>query len=318
MLIVLPAFIKKTPFSHPAPESWVPGPACSSSDGSCTASGNPISLSDKTIHATGISFSDQYGSGAASGKVYYGPYTLAGATVTKGYFGVTTKEQGFTFAAQGLLGLAFSFGKHIPNGVTSSVGEVPITALGLKSFGFYLSDSAQGDEGTFTTNGYDVSHVKGPFSYEPIITNPGYWQFDVSKGSFEVAGTKGDLSDGGSTIHAIADTGTSLLILPTNVANNIWNAIGASASIFGQGTATIDCSVAQSGPDLSFTFSKTTYTIPASAYVIDGGLGLCIAGIAGGAENDGVSIFGDVFLRSWYSFYDIENTRIGFAKAVHP
>ncbi|RKO85923.1 aspartic peptidase domain-containing protein [Blyttiomyces helicus] len=291
---------------------WVPGPKCTDSDGSCTAGGGSIKLTDKSIHSAGVTFSDSYGSGDASGNVYYGPYTLAGATVTKGYFGVTTSEAGFDFAAQGLLGLSFPFGTNIPGGVTSSVGEVPILALGLKSFGFYLSNSAQGDKGTFTTNGYDASHVKGPFSYETIITDPGYWQFDVSKGFYNVGGKKGGLSDGGSTIHAIADTGTTLLILPTNVANNIYTLIGANSD------GSIDCGVAKTGPSIEFTFSKNTYAVPADQYVLDNGDGTCMSGVTGGAENDGVSIFGDIFLRTWYSFYDISNKRIGFAKAIHP
>ncbi|RKO84614.1 aspartic peptidase domain-containing protein, partial [Blyttiomyces helicus] len=98
---------------------WVPGPQCSSSDGSCTAGGGHINLSDRSVHDAGVSFSDSYGSESASGE--------------KGYFGVSTSESGFSFQAQGLLVLSFSFGAD--GGVKSSVGEVPIAALGLKSFG---------------------------------------------------------------------------------------------------------------------------------------------------------------------------------------
>ncbi|RKO90900.1 aspartic peptidase domain-containing protein [Blyttiomyces helicus] len=144
---------------------WVPGPKCQSSDGSCTAGGKPISLIDKSIHSTGLTFSDSYGTLSAAGDVYFGPYTIAGVTAKKGYFGVTTSETAFNDQAQGLLGLSFSFGSSNPNGVTATVGEVPIVALGLKSFGLYFSNSANGDSGVFTTNGYDASHVAGPFTY---------------------------------------------------------------------------------------------------------------------------------------------------------
>ncbi|RKO89907.1 aspartic peptidase domain-containing protein [Blyttiomyces helicus] len=273
----------------------------------------PNQLSDKSVHDAGVSFSDSYGSGSASGEVYNGPYTLAGSSVKKGYFGVSTSESGFRFQAQGLLALSFSFGAD--GGVTSSVGEVPITALGLKSFGFYLSNSAQGDKGTFTTNGFDAAHVAGPFSYETIDSS--YWQFDVSAGNFKFGKATGDLSDGGSVTAAIADTGTTLLLIPTNTANAIWSHIGATDDGTGAGTATIPCSVAKTGPAVSFTFSNKAYAIPASQYVLNNGDGTCSAGIAGGAEGQGVSIFGDIFLRTWYSYFDITNTRIGFAKAVH-
>ncbi|RKO86402.1 aspartic peptidase domain-containing protein, partial [Blyttiomyces helicus] len=275
---------------------WVPGPQCSSSDGSCTAGGGPIDLSDSSISDTGNTFSDNYGSGSASGEVYTGPYSLAGASTSGNSFGVTTQEAGFTFAAQGLLGLSFPFNTGSNTGVTANGGSVPIQALGLHSFGFYLSNAAQGDSGTFTTNGFDSSHVAGKFSYESINTSPGYWLFDVSNGRYDAAGTNGDLSDGGSVTSAIADTGTSLIILPSNVASAIWNAIGARDG--GSGSASIDCNASGS---VSFTFSNTAYAVPASSYVLDNGDGTCTCGFAGGAEQQGVAIFGDVFLRNWYS-----------------
>ncbi|RKO90969.1 aspartic peptidase domain-containing protein [Blyttiomyces helicus] len=287
---------------------WVPGPQCTSSDGSCTAAGGPIDLSDSSISDTGNTFSDNYGSGSASGEVYTGPYKIAGASTSGDSFGVTTTEKGFTFAAQGLLGLAFPFTQGGATGVTANGGNVPITALGLQSFGFYLSNAANGDKGTFTTNGFDSSHVGGKFTFESINTSPGYWLFDISNGQYNAQGTTGDLSDGGSVTGAIADTGTSLIILPTNVVNAIYSAIGAGSD------GSIDCNASGS---VSFTFSNTAYAVSSSSYVLPNGDGTCSAGFAGGAEQQGVAIFGDVFLRNWYSFYDIKNTRVGFAEARH-
>ncbi|RKO90913.1 aspartic peptidase domain-containing protein, partial [Blyttiomyces helicus] len=245
----------------------------------------------------GVTFTDEYGDGSAvSGDVYFGPYTFAGATTNHGYFGVTNKEAGFAGQPQGLLGLSFSFGKD--GGVTSSVGEVPIVALGLQSFGFYLSNSNNGDSGVFTTNGFDSSHVSGPFDF-------GYWQFDVTKGRAWVHNTFATLSGLGSAFgsvpSAIADTGTTLVILPTSVARGIWGLIGATDDGSGKGTARIPCSVAQTGPDVSFTFGDPFHSVPASVYVLPNNDGTCTCGFAGGAEGQGVTIFGDLFLRGTYS-----------------
>ncbi len=42
--------------------------------------------------------------------------------------------------------------------------------------------------------------------------------------------------------------------------------------------------------------------------------GYCIFGISGGLDSSfNIYIFGDVFLRSFYSIYDFENKRVGLA-----
>ncbi|RKO91538.1 aspartic peptidase domain-containing protein, partial [Blyttiomyces helicus] len=152
----------------------------------------------------------------------------------------------------------------------------------------------------------------------PITTNPGYWKFDISAGKYEVGAASGSLSSSGLVTAAMSDTGSTLVSLPTDVTTAIWDETGATDDGTGDGTANIPCSVAKTGPDVYFTFSNKPYAVPAAVYVIDNGDGTCMSGFAGGAEHDGVSIFGDVFLREWYSLYDIEHKRIGFAKAHHP
>ncbi|RKO90914.1 aspartic peptidase domain-containing protein [Blyttiomyces helicus] len=288
---------------------WVPGPNCASKDGSCTAGGGPINLADTSVQSAGLTFSVSYGTGSVTGDVYSAPYTLAGATTSKGYFGVTTCE--FNQPSQGLLGLFFSAGND--GDVTAKVGWVPIVALGLQSFGFYLSNSDNGDSGTFTTNGFDASHVSGPFTFEAVQPSSGNWQFDVSHGSVTIGNNTADLSVGGSVNNAVADTGTTNLIVPTSVATAIWGAIGATNN-----GSSIPSSVAQTGPDVDLTFSQTAYSVAASVYVFDIGNGTCASGISGGAETFGVSLFGDIFLRNWYSLFDVANSRISFAKALHP
>ncbi|RKO89932.1 aspartic peptidase domain-containing protein, partial [Blyttiomyces helicus] len=269
-----------------SPDLFVPGPACKSTDGSCTSGGKPINLADHTIHPNGETFHNSYGgdTASASGDVYVGPYTLAGVTAKKGFFGVTTSEAGFAMEAQGLLGLSFPFGNTLPHSVTAKVGEVPIVALGLKSFGFYLSNTNQNDSGLFTVNGVDPSHVTGDFNFEEI-TGTGLWKFNVSHGQYQVGDVLGDLSGAaGNVTGAIADTGSTFIEVPTDVASQIWLNIGAFDDGTGQGTANISCSVAETGPDVVFTFSDTPFNVPASAYVVPNGDGTCAAGIAGGAE----------------------------------
>ncbi|RKO86230.1 aspartic peptidase domain-containing protein, partial [Blyttiomyces helicus] len=113
---------------------------------------------------------------------------------------------------------------------------------------------------------------------------------------------------------AIADTGTSLVALPTPMTESIWAAIGATPNNDGSNLASIDCNAA--APDVVFTFSNTPYAVPSSAYILPNGNGNCITGFVGGndpSSNDPSppAIFGDVFLRVWYSHYDVSGRRVG-------
>ncbi|RKO86942.1 hypothetical protein BDK51DRAFT_32301 [Blyttiomyces helicus] len=79
--------------------------------GSRSAPPEAVPSTSSTDHSTGLTFSDRYGTGTSAGDVYFGPYTLAGATAHKG----ATNESGFVIERhiQGLLALAFPFGKFI-------------------------------------------------------------------------------------------------------------------------------------------------------------------------------------------------------------
>ncbi|RKO88808.1 aspartic peptidase domain-containing protein, partial [Blyttiomyces helicus] len=178
-------------------------------------------------------------------------------------------------------------------------------------FGFYLSFAADNDSGEFTVNGYDSQRTSGPMTYEPLNSNGGYWQFSVSQGGFSAGSSTGQF---GAITSAIADTGTSLIQLPTPMAQSIWTAINATPIPSQAGSASIDCN-AQS-PDVVFTFSNTPYAIPASAYILPNGDGTCLCGFTGGSDPTSqdpspVAIFGDVFLRVWYSHYDVKGLRVG-------
>ncbi|RKO92154.1 hypothetical protein BDK51DRAFT_26821 [Blyttiomyces helicus] len=63
-------------------------------------------------------------------------------------------------------------------------------------------------------------------THEPPNSNLGYWQLSVAEGGFSAGSSTG--SFGGIT-SAIADTGTSLIVLPTPMAHSIWQVVNATA-----------------------------------------------------------------------------------------
>ncbi|KAJ3299547.1 Vacuolar protease A [Blyttiomyces sp. JEL0837] len=176
-----------------------------------------------------------------------------------------------------------------------------------------------GDFGEFTVGGVDQTRFEGELGYISL-NSKSYWQIPFTGATYSIMGIQMDLT--GSTNDAIIDTGTSLIYLDPVVADGINNAIGALPFDPNQGFNSIDCTTAQFGPDVRLSFGGSVFVIPAHAYVLDLGGTTCISGFTRGPSGtDGAearpAILGDVFLRVYYSVFDKENGRVGFAKAIH-
>ncbi len=114
------------------------------------------------------------------------------------------------------------------------------------------------------------------------------------------------------------DTGTSLIAVPNqefNALTKAWKLQYAGVTCSSEICyAAITCTqLAKYIDDLKFNFGEKKYfTVPASEYLINGadlGLpGYCLFGVQGGLDDKmSMFIFGDSFLRSYYSIYDFEN-----------
>ncbi|KAJ3261528.1 hypothetical protein HK103_005366 [Boothiomyces macroporosus] len=301
---------------------WIRGSNCqSNTSGDTSCSGNSVDTSDSNLQDQGQSASVQYGSGSVDFEIYTGDITVAGATASQLPFGVTTQETGFSGASDGLLGLGFDSISQISSTLGQSANF--FDALGFSGsnnvFAFYLSNSADGDSGEVTLGGVDSSKYTGAINYVALNSET-YWQFDASSVTYSVGKATGKVgtTSSGST-DAISDTGTTLIILGTSAANAINKAIGASAYSSSTGAYAINCNIAKTGPAINFKFgSKFTLSVPASIYVLSNGDGTCISGITQGASSQSPNIFGDILTRAYYTVYDKNNNRVGFAKAVHP
>ncbi|KAJ3307280.1 hypothetical protein HDV03_001765 [Kappamyces sp. JEL0829] len=297
-------------------DTWFRGRVCTSDDQACQTGHRGLSTSDASLALVGNTFSIEYGKGSVSGPIYSGKVGLAGYTGSF-QFGITSKESGmFDGETSGLIGLAFNPLSTINSATGGNANFIDSLRLAKSSnlFAFYLSNAAQGDLGEMTIGYVDSSKYTGKFVYVPLNSQT-FWQFAWTGATYQVGTSSG--SAVGTVHNAIADTGSSLIVLDTVPANNINKAIGASAYSAAIDGYPIACSLASSGAPVTLSFGGSSFVIPASTYVYSNGDGTCISGFARGAHGYQV-ILGDVFIRNYVTVFDKGNLRLGFAKAKHP
>ena len=173
-------------------------------------------------------------------------------------------------------------------------------------FAFYLGDTEGESEATF--GGIDDSRYSGKIEYIPL-RRKAYWEVDLYSIAFgdEIA----ELESTG----VILDTGTSLNVLPSALAELLNKEIGAKKGYNGQ--YTVECEKRDTLPDITFNLAGSNYSLPASDYILEVS-GSCISTFQGmdfPAPTGPLVILGDAFLRRWYSVYDLGRNAVGLARS---
>ncbi|XP_054836079.1 gastricsin-like [Eublepharis macularius] len=293
---------------------WVPSVYCQSQ--ACT--NHPLfNPSQSSTYSTNDqSFSLQYGTGSLTGIFGYDTVTIQGISITNQEFGLSETEPGTNFVyAQfdGILGLAYP--AISAGGATTVVqGLIQENLLDAPVFSFYLSgqESSQ-NGGELVLGGVDSSLYSGQIAWTPV-TQEAYWQIGIQ--SFYIGNQITDWCSQGC--QAIVDTGTSLLTAPQQVFGTLMEYIGAQQD--GNGQYVVSCSNIQSMPTITFVISGNNFPLSPSAYILENNNGYCSVGIMPtylpSQNGQPLWILGDVFLRSYYSVYDVGNNQVGFAAAA--
>ncbi|HEY3807736.1 MAG TPA: pepsin-like aspartic protease [Kofleriaceae bacterium] len=184
------------------------------------------------------------------------------------------------------------------------------------------------DDGTLWLGEADTSHESAAPQFAPMDTSEPYLMLDVTSASVGSASI-------GLSGAAVMDTGTSIMVLSTTVANKFVSAVNAAgfSTIFGQAVAasTTDLNCYDPGthtraqidaalPPLMVTLPKSgggSFTVMASAsetYMmpIEGMYCFGVATVSGIP----VTIMGDAFLRGFVTTFDLQNQQIGLASQV--
>ena len=282
---------------------WLPVPECQS------CGFHPRYTSSASSSATKIfppeKFEIMYGSGPVSGS-----YVLD--TVSVG----DLHAENFKFAgidnASGL-GLAYLFGKF--DGILG-MGFNTISVDGVPTFMDTICEAGKLDKCIFSFYISKVPDVDGELSFGEInydrFTGPITWVNLAAKNYWQVHMDYMKLGNDSATTstRAIIDSGTSLLAGPTKDIK-VW-ALRIGATPINERQYTVDCNATL--PDLTFSFDGKEFVLTGKEYILDVG-GMCLFGAIGLDTSMQLWIFGDVFMRKYYSIHDVDNGRIGFALA---
>lgn len=191
---------------------WVPSSDCSSI--SCFLHNKYDSSSSSTYQKNGSEFNIRYGSGSLSGFVSQDNVKIGDLEIENQHFAEATEEPGLAFIFgkfDGILGLGFdtiSVNKMVPpfyNMVNQKKVDEPV-------FAFYLGDANKdGDTSEATFGGVDKNHYKGELTKIPL-RREAYWEVDFN--SIALGDNVAELDNTG----AVLDTGTSLIALPSTLA----------------------------------------------------------------------------------------------------
>ncbi|KAJ7239393.1 aspartic proteinase [Mycena haematopus] len=272
----------------------------------------------------------EYGSGSFSGTEYTDQVTLAsGLVIAKQSIGVAYESTGFT-GFDGILGIGpvdLTKGTLTPGRSTLiptvtdklvSQGTIPASMMGIYFQPITSPDGADNANGSIAFGGTDPTRFTKSISYTPITsTAPAsdFWGIDqtVTYGSTTIL----------SLTAGIVDTGTTLILLATDAFQNYKHETGA---VEDRRTGLLRVTPAQFSriQNLNFVIGDSTYSLTPNAQIWPRSLNSDIGGDAdsiylivsdlGTPSGEGLDfINGYKFLERFYSAYDADNARIGFA-----
>eukprot|EP00930_Biecheleria_cincta_P059456 TRINITY_DN45190_c0_g1_i1.p1 TRINITY_DN45190_c0_g1~~TRINITY_DN45190_c0_g1_i1.p1 ORF type:complete len:427 (+),score=66.05 TRINITY_DN45190_c0_g1_i1:61-1341(+) len=245
-----------------------------------------------------------FGTGEITGEFYQDDVCI-GALCTSMTFIGSTHETNLPFSSfsfDGVLGLALG---EMTQGPKFSLLQQLNEVGQLRDFVFsvFLSDSnAEDSEVTF--GDVKKEHMVGDMFWVPVSRKSGYWQVAIE--DIAIDNKKQELC---SDCQVAVDTGTSMLAGPSQVIRQLRSRLKVAG----------DCSNYDSLPDLGFVVEGRVLNLKPQDYVDNSGKSCSVSLMTLDVPppNGPLFIFGDPFLRKFFTAYDRANRKVGFAAARH-
>ncbi|KAI0170523.1 aspartic peptidase domain-containing protein [Pestalotiopsis sp. NC0098] len=313
------------------------GSSSSSSDGCSFGSFTSDDSSTYTVVGEN-EFSISYVDGSSSkGDYFTDDFEIGGISLTNVTMGLG--EQ--TDIAYGLVGVGYAINEAIvgtEQSYSAAYDNLPVQMqkeglIATNAYSLWLND-LDASTGSILFGGIDTDKYEGDLSRIDIIPDSSsgrYTSFEVYLTSVTANSSSGSdsLSSSEYPIPVVLDSGTTLSYLPTDLASQLWEEVGAIYSSDLQ-SAILPCSMGNSKGQFIFQFAGT------SGPSISVGMDELVLSLVTSGSNPTFSsgtykgqeacqfgvqnfssdpfLLGDTFLRSAYVVYDLSNNQIAIAK----
>lgn len=247
-----------------------------------------------------------FGTGEISGVFVKDHICVGGNICTHGTFVTATEESDEPFSMvpfDGIFGLSLPQMSEAPH---FNILDCMIRDKVLKSNKFAVFFGATDNEDSEITFGeYRPGRLASELFWVPV-TNPGYWQVAIA--DITIKDKHQNLCNGKCQV--AVDTGTSLMAGPTEIVNFLTDKLRVETN----------CSNYKALPTLGFIVGDHILNLTPDDYVDkedEDGCSLALMALDIPPPKGPLFIFGDPFLRKYYTVYDREQLMVGFALAAH-
>ncbi|KAK0705556.1 aspartic peptidase domain-containing protein [Lasiosphaeris hirsuta] len=213
----------------------------------------------------------------------------------------------------GILGLAF----NLSNQVSPDQPTVLNSLLPLLESPVFTADLKWRAEGAYDFGTIDPARYNGTIQYVPLLDGAQFWEYAFT--GFCVPTTNPSQTQTWylSSWDAIADTGTTLLMVADDIAAIYYKSVPTALYNESIGVYQFPCSTVL--PDFVIGFDGHTdgaHAVVPGKYinytVLEESTSTCMGGLQGNYGQP-FAIFGDIFLKSVFTVFDVGNKRVGFA-----
>ncbi|CAF4100555.1 unnamed protein product [Adineta steineri] len=299
-----------------AADFWIPGPACGNLCGGTHAFDADAS---STYGPWNKDFFYSYLNGASiNGTFANDTVDIGGISVSNQTFAIINTAIGVTGVEfDGILGMAY------PSATV--IGENPVVfsmylagKLKLPIFTFWIEPISTGtDTGELILGSYDTTKFVGCVTYVPVNIQR-HWQFIADSIGLSVGSNTTTIA---TSFRAAFDSGTSLAFIgPVAYVNNILEMLEA---VFDptMGLYAVDCQTKplSTFPNISLTISGVPFVLTPPMYMLTVGNSssytcyVLIEAIDVPDIDVNIWIFGTIFMRHFYTIFDMQKNRIGIA-----
>ncbi|EAR90449.2 eukaryotic aspartyl protease (macronuclear) [Tetrahymena thermophila SB210] len=293
-------------FDTGSPEFVILSSTCSPASYTCRVHKTYNHTSSSTYTADGETFVEDYIAGSIEGfrsndTVSVGNYTLKQFQIDE-----AQNVTGFIFKyfkTSGIFGLSYQMRNSTIPFFQQYLQQNPGSNI---SYAFYYTEKHGGEGSALFIGGYDPYYAVSPFYYYPLVQEE-LWTIGINCVKFQNQTFNISL--------AIVDTGTPILTGPSMLMNAIFQ------SLPNKGERVVDCSTIKQYPAIHIVIGNQTYTLNGDEYILQiksqGQYG-CLLGLKAidlDEPTPNALLIGDVFMRKYFTNFDLSGKQIGFALA---